>query len=124
MTLPEGIESTDVTNTLIADWGRTIPYEAVSTTSNNDSGDGTPTYATAANITAAFYTETKEFDREHEGVTEMTIGVLWAQPSSNVTKGSRITIDGSKWIIREIIREPNNTDPMIDICECWKEGSS
>jgi len=115
-----GITSADFTNAPLADLGTSVTWEAVTKTTANISGDETLSYAGGVAKTVIFVKRTQRYAQGKEGLVDLGDAYCMSENSDGFKLNDRITFNGEKFLIGDVITRRANGETMFDFANCFK----
>jgi len=109
--------------------GRLVSLQHVTKTTSNITGEETLSMGTAANIQAYFVRTNQRWDYDKAGLKELGDGILVSKYADAVQKDDLITVDSSKYRVRERYDVPgtfdidgSSTAYVYTVCSCYLES--
>jgi hypothetical protein len=115
-----GITSADFTNAPLVDLGSSVTWEAVTKTTNNITGDETLSYAGGVAKTVVFVKRTQRYAQGPEGLVDLGDAYCMSENSDGFKFNDRITYNGEKFLIGDVITRRANGEVMFDFANCFK----
>ena len=115
-----GITSADFTNAPLADLGTSVTWEAVTKTTANISGDETLSYAGGVAKTVIFVKRTQRYVQGKEGLVDLGDAYCMSENSDAFKLNDRITFNGEKFLIGDVITRRANDETLFDFANCFK----
>ena len=115
-----GITSADFTNAPLVDLGSSVTWEAVTKTTNNITGDETLSYAGGVAKTVVFVKRTQRYAQGPEGLVDLEDAYCMSEYSDGFKFNDRITYNGEKFLIGDVITRRANGEVMFDFANCFK----
>ena len=115
-----GITSADFTNGPLADLGASVTWEAVTKTTSNITGDETLSYAGGVAKTVVFVKRSQRYAQGKEGLVDLGDAYCMSENSDAFKKNDRITFNGEKFLLDNVITRRANGETMFDFANAFK----
>lgn len=115
-----GIVPADFTNNALTDLGVTVTWEDVTKTNDNITGDETLSYAEGVSKTVVFVKRSQRYAQGKEGLIDLGDAYCMSQNSDGFAKNDRLTYEGEKFLIGDVITRRADGEAMFDFANCFK----
>lgn len=92
-----------VYETMIDNFTKTVSHQVVTQTEDNMSGSEELTWATAVDLSCAFYRRGDNWIFQKEGLFEDADAIMLVKTSATVVKNDKITYDGVVYIVDHVV---------------------
>jgi len=115
-----GITSADFTNGPLTDLGVRVSWEDVTKTTDNITGDETLNYAGGVSKIVVFVKRSQRYAQGKEGLIDLGDAYCMSQNSDGFAKNDRLTYEGEKFLIGDVITRRSDGEAMFDFANCFK----
>lgn len=115
-----GIVPADFTNNALTDLGVTVTWEDVTKTNDNITGDETLSYAEGVSKTVVFVKRSQRYAQGKEGLIDLGDAYCMSQNGDGFAKNDRLTYEGEKFLIGDVITRRADGEAMFDFANCFK----